>query len=135
NLIVTLIIIVIEVVVLLVAFIRNHDANQYLNNHWTKYYNQRPGMLRVIEETYGCCGYKAPLDRAIPKSSMKACLESDYLGYNVGCRDMLTEAYVHYRKVVLGWLLALILVQLLTIILGSVTIKQGSWFLSEDEGA
>ncbi|KAJ1918395.1 hypothetical protein H4219_002621 [Mycoemilia scoparia] len=113
-----------EIILLVAGYSRNRNADSYLDRKWGSLYIKRPGVLRLIEETYGCCGYNAPLDRAIPKSSKAACADNDFLGYSVGCREMLLSGYHHYRTVVFGWMLALVIIQIVSLIFALAIVKQ-----------
>ncbi len=62
-----------------------------MKDQWMHHYERHPKIIREVQETYGCCGYKYPMDHAWPKTRPDACVKSPDFGYQDACYWYLNE--------------------------------------------
>jgi len=82
-----------------------------LNKAWQKAYDDRPSIIRDIEDEYSCCGFRKVTDRAVPKRSPDACVKSPWFGYDRPCLDNLSHAYRSHQTMLGVWGIVLAIIQ------------------------
>ncbi|RKP37378.1 Tetraspanin/Peripherin [Dimargaris cristalligena] len=118
------ILLAIQLVVALYAIIHQLTVEVGLDAAWQNAYDRHPKIIRDLQDEYGCCGFKNVDDRAIPKSSPQACVESPLFGYNRPCYDLLQRGYQsEFRALIIGEFI-LIAVQALALLCGTALYKQ-----------
>ncbi|CAG8650962.1 11135_t:CDS:2 [Funneliformis caledonium] len=105
-----LILIIAQIIIAIVVLADRANVEDILNNAWQKAYDDHPSIIRDIEDEYSCCGFKNITDRAVPKSSPDACVNSPWFGYDRPCLENLSRAYRSHNTMlgVLGIILAII---------------------------
>jgi len=113
---VLLILVGIQLLMVIMTSAMQSKADSYLDTMWQSAYDEHPRIIRDIQDEFACCGFKHTEDRAIPKSSADACVRSPYFGYTTSCYRSLKRAYKSQEHVILGVGLALMGVQILSLL-------------------
>ncbi|CAI2188737.1 3912_t:CDS:2 [Funneliformis geosporum] len=92
------------------------NVEDILNNAWQKAYDDHPSIIRDVEDEYSCCGFRNVTDRAVPKSSPDACVNSPWFGYDRPCLDNLSRAYRSHHTMLGVWGIILAIIQILALI-------------------
>jgi len=92
------------------------NAEITLDEAWQKAYDNHPSIIRDIEDEYSCCGFKNVEDRAVPKRSPDACVNSPWFGYDRPCLDSLSHSYKSHQTILGVWGIVLAIIQILALI-------------------
>ncbi|KAJ1962070.1 hypothetical protein H4R35_007388 [Dimargaris xerosporica] len=115
---------VVELMLAIYALVYQVTVEVGLDAAWQNAYDRHPKLIREIQDEYGCCGFKKVTDRAIPKSSPNACVESSLFGYHRACFDILQRNYqTELRSLAFGEL-ALVALQALALLSATLFYKQ-----------
>ncbi|CAG8503161.1 7531_t:CDS:2 [Ambispora gerdemannii] len=79
-----------------------------LDKAWQTAYDTHPKLIRDIED-------EQVTDRAVPKRSPNACVESPWFGYETPCYDSLYYSYKHHQTTLGVWGIILAIIQFLAL--------------------
>ncbi|CAG8580089.1 3390_t:CDS:2 [Acaulospora morrowiae] len=114
--IVLLILVIIQVIAAIITLVDSQNVERILDTAWEKAYQEHPAIIRDIEDEYACCGFRNTTDRAIPKRTPDACVESPWFGYNKPCLASLETAYRRHHTMLAVWGIVLAVIQILALI-------------------
>jgi len=109
------ILILIQLVMAITITAMQSKTDSYLDDMWQSAYDNHPRIIRDIQDQFACCGYKHTDDRAIPKSSLTACVKSPYFGYTTPCYRSLKHAYKSQEQTIVTIGLVLVSVQIMSL--------------------
>ncbi|KAJ1650872.1 hypothetical protein IWQ61_008429 [Dispira simplex] len=119
-----LLLVLIQLMLALYAVVHQVTVQVGLDVAWQNAYDRHPKLLRDIQDEYGCCGFKTVQDRAIPKTSPNACVESPVFGYNRPCFEVLQRGYQTELRVLVISEFVLIICQALALLCVTIMYKQ-----------
>ncbi|CAG8548186.1 7187_t:CDS:2 [Ambispora leptoticha] len=113
--VILLVLVILQVIAAVLALSDSHNVESVLDKAWQAAYDSHPKLIRDIEDEYSCCGFKDVLDRAVPKRTPSACVDSSWFGYDIPCYDSLYRSYKHHQTTLGVWGIILAIVQFLAL--------------------
>ncbi|KAF8942166.1 hypothetical protein BGZ47_006760 [Haplosporangium gracile] len=110
------ILILLQLIFLIYALIRHDRVDMILDNAWQNAYETNERGLQDLETRLHCCGYENVKDRAVPKTSKKACINSPAFGYRVSCKQQLQDAYYDHERLTIAAITGIGALQLLALL-------------------
>ncbi|KAJ2017443.1 hypothetical protein GGI01_002628 [Coemansia sp. RSA 376] len=104
-----------QLVVLLVIWLRPYDVDSRLSDVWEKLYNNDPDSIRSIEKDLKCCGFESPVDMAVPDN----CATKKHYGFSTGCLEPLKFQWHHRSSAVLWAGFTMIIAQIVALVMGA----------------
>ncbi|KAJ2482615.1 hypothetical protein IWW56_000957 [Coemansia sp. RSA 2131] len=89
--------VVVQIIGLLVVWLRPFDVEDKFSNVWEKMYENDPDSIRYIEKDLKCCGFTSPVDMPVPAN----CSVKKKFGFVRGCLKPLEHEWRHSRHMVL----------------------------------
>ncbi|KAJ2581925.1 hypothetical protein GGH95_001820 [Coemansia sp. RSA 1836] len=107
--------VLVQLVVLLVIWLRPYDVEGRFSDVWEGLYKNDPDSLRAIEKDLKCCGFKSPVDMAVPDN----CATKKHYGFSDGCVDPLRFQWRHRRSAILWAGFTMVGAQIIALVMGA----------------
>ncbi|KAJ1825795.1 hypothetical protein LPJ73_009168 [Coemansia sp. RSA 2703] len=107
--------VVVQVIGLLVIWLRPEHIEDRFGQAWEKLYEDDQDTIRYIEKDLQCCGFKSPIDMAVPKN----CSVKKHYGFVTGCLEPLEHQWHAKRHAMLWAGLAIVGAQVVALLMGA----------------
>ncbi|KAJ2402465.1 hypothetical protein GGI23_000695 [Coemansia sp. RSA 2559] len=107
--------VLVQLIALLVIYFKPSHVEARFGNVWESLYQNDPDSIKMIEKDLKCCGFKDPVDMAIPKH----CAVDKHYGFSTGCLEMLEHQWHAQRSTVLWAGFAMVGAQIVSLLLGA----------------
>ncbi|KAJ1725683.1 hypothetical protein LPJ53_000162 [Coemansia erecta] len=107
--------VIVQAIGLLVLWLHPEHIEDRFSDVWEKLYDDDQDTIRYIEKDLQCCGFKSPIDMAVPKN----CSVKKHYGFVVGCLEPLQHQWHSKRHAMLWAGLAIIGAQVVSLLMGA----------------
>ncbi|KAJ2532647.1 hypothetical protein EV175_007138 [Coemansia sp. RSA 1933] len=91
------------------------DVEARFGSVWESTYENNPDELKSIEKDLKCCGFKSPVDMAVPAH----CAVKKHYGFSTGCLELLEQQWHGQRSTVVWVGVAMVGAQIVSLLLGA----------------
>ncbi|KAJ2738657.1 hypothetical protein GGI20_006239 [Coemansia sp. BCRC 34301] len=109
------VLVLVQLVALLVLWLRPYDLETRFSDVWEGLYKNDPGSIKTIERDLKCCGFKSPVDMAVPAN----CATKKHYGFSDGCVGPLTFQWTHRRSAALWAGFTMVGAQVVALVMGA----------------
>ncbi|KAJ1801437.1 hypothetical protein LPJ59_000275 [Coemansia sp. RSA 2399] len=104
-----------QLIALLVILFKPSNIEARFGSVWESLYQNDPDSIRTIEKDLKCCGFKNPVDMAVPEH----CAVKKHYGFSTGCLEMLEHQWRAQRATVLWAGFSMVGAQIVSLLLGA----------------
>ncbi|KAI8323489.1 hypothetical protein GQ54DRAFT_303274 [Martensiomyces pterosporus] len=109
------VLVLVQAIFLVVVWLEPKDAEESFYDVWQGLYKNSPDTIRRVEKDLTCCGFRNPIDMAVPAN----CSINRKYGYSEGCFGALEAQWVDRRGGVLVAGITVVAVQVISLVLGA----------------
>ncbi|KAI7826292.1 Tetraspanin family-domain-containing protein [Kickxella alabastrina] len=109
------ILVAVQVIALMIVWLRPGHIEDRFSSVWEGLYDNDQDTIRSIEKDLRCCGFKSPVDMAVPAN----CSVKKHYGFAVGCLEPLQHQWHARRKSMLWAGAAIVSAQVLSLVMGA----------------
>ncbi|KAJ2353491.1 hypothetical protein GGF43_003486 [Coemansia sp. RSA 2618] len=107
--------VLVQLVGLLIVWLKPFDVEDRFSQVWEKLYEEDPDSIKYIEKDLKCCGFKSPVDMAVPAN----CSVKKKFGFTEGCLEPLVHGWRQSRHMVLWIGAAMVGAQIVALVMGA----------------